>query len=97
MTKTKITYRVQTRVGPGHPWTATYSNLFSKRDVRRQLKYLVATLQWRIVEHRQTLKVIETGPWKKTAKKPESICQQWPACGCITRGSVVSCLLGHRI
>lgn len=89
--KTKITYRVQTRVGPGHPWTGTYSNLESKRAVRRQLKYLVATLQWRIVEHRQTLKVIETRPWKKPAKKRETVCQRWPACGCIVRGSVRDC------
>lgn len=97
-TKTiKKTYRVQTRSNRKQPWRYTYFSLPSRRAARRYIKLLIATLQWRIIEHREVIKVLATRPWKACVKQRQAMCKQWPRCACIVRGTVKDCLLGNRI
>jgi len=93
----KKTYRVQTRSNRKQTWHYTHYNVESIRQARRQVKHLIATLQWRIIEHREVVKVMATRPWKQCVKQRQALCKAWPKCACIVRGTVKDCLLGHRI
>jgi hypothetical protein len=89
-------YRVQTRAERGQKWSNTYYSLESLAAAKRQVKYLVKTLFWRILRHQESVTVVAKSPKKQRQRvvrqKKAKDCTQWPHCACILKGTVKTCV-----
>jgi len=92
------TYLVQTRANGSHRWQTTYYSLKTKAHAKIMTRYLVSTLDWRILRHQEVVEVVDRSPKKprpkvvRQKKVKAKDCSQWPHCACIVKGTVQTCV-----